>query len=271
MDTYMKIRTILLAFMLIFSQTSCECQVSSARKLLLSIEGGGVDPDLPTYPPSLPAICWEMDEVNVNNITPGLGGTVGGGSVSGTRSISIGKINMGIYFAEGSNGGVQNSTIPGVFRDFTVSLWINPDIGSTISEYSLWALSGGVFLFGAKRNSSGTYNLWVEYYDGTKYIMDELPASVYLSGNQWEHIVVSKLSFPGIIVVYLGGEAVWSTTSPQIPYLVNHSINLGKYISMPGVPGIYDQFAIFSRPLTDAEVRFIYNGGNGSEHQNWVP
>jgi len=157
------------------------------------------------------------------------------------------------------------STFLSASDDFSVSLWIKGDAGWTPAQYdAIWGFSNdfiwnegvGLHFQGPGegiRAFVGAYNgFWVDVAPDNDF------ASFYNS-EAWNHLAVTYTA--GTLKIFLNGVLKEARTGGGTLTGLNQQMQLGRLGTYGNLEATIEEFAIWSRGLSDAEVAAIYGDG----------
>lgn len=156
-------------------------------------------------------------------------------------------------------------------NDYSVSVWINGSpnvpIGGFHNILGLNAQTtptegdGEGFYLGQRSVELNPYFRY-GYYDGS--VFQSIDSSGLISDFTWHHLVVVRGS--GRIKVWINGSKVFDEARTYSGIFPN-------FWRMPNIDPAYygkiDQWALWTRGLSDAEVGFLNNSNNGRRYINW--
>lgn len=178
----------------------------------------------------------------------------GGATATGTACY-----NDNIVYKVGSSSVKNKSSTAGylILPDYslsspniTVSFWINRAARGIYNEWP-WICNGG--------------GKWVgfQFYSGSSNLTN-ISGNIYGSipiDNKWYHIaMVCSSTQTNKTVVYINGISSYTTTTNQVSSGVTYSINsLVGFYGNDCINGNIDDFRMYSRDLSPAEITSIYN------------
>jgi hypothetical protein len=180
---------------------------------------------------------------------------------NGTTSSIIygqsGKFNSAYNFSQSSSSSVSFSTL-NLTDEVTYNLWL----------YQYVAEDRSIF---AKNANAGTRN--VECYSGSAGFVNcyfggnacAMVSNTTLPLNAWDMITVKYSKSGGNCSLFQNGVLVANSTySSSLPSNPN-VLKLGTYSGVPAgsITGKIDEFGIWNRSLSVAEILTLYNSGNG--------
>ena len=177
--------------------------------------------------------------------------------------------NQAAYFDADSgylyNDYVNETDIPQLSGDFTISVWVNPSQGK--DRASIVSTGDDTF--------NGTFqidNAIVHHLTGSLYSSYPGPGDLEL--NTWHHVALIKKhtddSTEGELgTLYINGVA-GSSTSSFVTFFEKLKIGINRR-SFIGWVGYVDEFKIYSRALTASEVSNLYNNDTPSSASGTSP
>lgn len=211
---------------------------------------------------------YHFNEASWNGTTGEVIDSIGGnnGTASGAIISTSGKLNNC-----GSFSGLNPSKVSG-FASSISSL--------TSNSKSVWfkttstAFRQGVMGtrpaaadqgFGLNINADGAGSINYYYPGGSTYTIKAPPGTVI--ANQWTFFVFTFDSPTTTGKIFVNGNLINSQTN-----LINETLStfkgvIGNEEDSPSefFSGLIDEVSIFNRALTQAEINFLYNNGNGTE------
>ncbi|TXG77192.1 LamG domain-containing protein [Candidatus Dojkabacteria bacterium] len=198
---------------------------------------------------------WKFDESS-GNATDSSGNSETLTNI-GTMTFVSGKINNGIQSASGKNMQKTADNI-GLSSggDYSWSFWVN------FSAFT----SGYVF---RHRTASGANR------DNLVYVSGSGEVRMYASGNEitdsglststWYHFVVTKT---GTTFELFTNTVSQGTTTQGTSGAALNQISIGGDIdgSTSLLTGVIDEFGVWDRALSSAEISELYNGGSGNQY-----
>jgi hypothetical protein len=223
----------------------------------------GLDPDLAVY--------WPLDE-GAGTVANDLTGNGHNGTISaGPAWVTPGKIGSGALQFTGS-GDVRGSHVALDSRSFTIAMWVNPTLpsGSQIvfstQSSSATALNLHLRLGGPGASDAPVNGIRFGFYN----IDLDSPANV-LTANTWQHLTFRYDFTAQQKTLFLNGTQIAQNTSTAF-LATTGDIILGSWAGGNAFTGMVDDFQIYQRALTPAEVGKIMAGlADASLAQNPVP
>lgn len=184
-------------------------------------------------------------------------------TLSGTTSWSAGRSGAGN--ALGLNGSDAFATLPaGVvssLNDFTISTWVRVTTNSDWARIFDFGSGTGTYMFLAPQSGGGGGARFA-ITTGGNGTEQQLTASSPLTVGQWKHVVVTLSGTTGRL--YIDGVQVAINTNmtlkpSSLGATTQNYIGKSQY-NDPYLNGAVDDFMIYSRTLSAAEVTSLYGG-----------
>ena len=168
------------------------------------------------------------------------------------------------FFSDFDFISISNSTSLQITQSFTISVWLNPNLGiygqgpSYLSVLQKWGGTGSGASYMIALNTSGVPIL----YTNNAVATSSLVGTISLSLNQWTHLVYTFNN--GLATLYTNGLFTTSASNIVTPSIGNSSIeiarNLNQFANFSGdaFSGKVDDIAIFNRALTQNEITQLY-------------
>jgi hypothetical protein len=173
------------------------------------------------------------------------------GIVAGALS-SNSVVGSGMYF-DGVDDKIDLSTIPNIGTgDFTFSLWINPNYGSTDHFFKLGTTATNQAVGLWLDANPYTYTLNFGFHAG-----NELHYNIENELNEWHHIVVTSSGSDGILNMYFDGILV-DSGSAGIYNLGTSFMHIGYADSSYFIESYMDEFIMTDDVWTPTEVYNYY-------------
>ena len=224
------------------------------------------EPDTCTPPPS-GIVGWWPGNGNAVDIFGGNNATI-----EGNVTFAAGEVGQAFNF-NGTNGYIQLSGNYDVNGPRTLEGWVyaNPNTGLGMPIF-VGGTSGSGDFFGIAGTSGncniGQYNLYIDHWG-----YPCLNGQVAVTPNAWNHVA---MTYDGSnIVFYVNGIA-----GPVINQtLYNYSLNsgtiggnlIGGSTSQPIFSGLIDEFTIYNRALTAAEIQSVFKAGSAGKCTDALP
>ncbi len=150
--------------------------------------------------------------------------------------------------------------------DFTVQVWVN--FNSTSAEQVLiekfYGATGPGWTLAKLRVGDSRGSNSLHFYANPTVVLTSTPPT--LANGVWYQFLVRRSGTKFQVLldgsVVAEGSASGSVPDTTMPLLVGKRNNIGGQVSP--VDGRIDEVAIWSRALSDSEVGYLYNGGNGN-------
>ncbi len=205
---------------------------------------------------------WKLDDVSGNAIDSHTGGN--NGTVTGATQGSTGKLGTSYTFGSGKYVSCGNPTNLSFTTAGTISAWIYPtaltgdkcivskeDYDGDLTGYNLFLheASIGVELANATPDA-------YQFVDGT--------GTITIQQNQWQFVVLTWNSTT-VKIYYNGTTAVKSASQTIVPIsnVIDFQIGGNAVLTTCNFIGKIDEVGVWNRALTQNEVLFLYNSGNG--------
>lgn len=211
----------------------------------------------PFLAPSLPSpllaglLAFYKLESNSNDSV----GTNNGTDTAITYSAGSGKVGNGAVF-DGSSSRIVLAPIPTLTTNFTVAMWVKPDV-----------VSGARDLY--NNGSQANFLRMGIVGTGIRVAEDNIadyPLGGALAAGNWYHIAFVKSSDAGSNVkAYINGIATGTTASVGTISTPSGTAYLGRYAiaSSSYFDGSMDEVGMWNRALSAEEVALLYSLGNG--------
>lgn len=210
-------------------------------------------------------IAWYTLDSNSNSSTNQYNLTTTGNPaiLTGKKGNAFNYTGIGNYSQSAINSPITGSS------NRTMALWYKPDTNSS-------ALTNGKLLGGETDNGAGKNDMIAVYganinprcFIWTNGGDSACPNNV-LRVSQW--IFIAYTYNGTAIQIYINGTSVTNTTSAMST--TAHKIEIGREVQRAygGTPnGLIDEVAIWNRTLTDAEIKSLWNSGNGLTYTDLV-
>ena len=216
----------------------------------------GFSQNIPSYIPTNGLVGWYPFNGNTNDESGnGNHGVNNGGVLDVDKN---GNQNSSYYFDGGSGIQIPNSSLN---SDFTISFWMNPNVGSYI-YYPIELSSSmvgdlpGIGISGNNPPCGNNIDTSIVYlFDGENGCGNILMTTNKYSNNQFQLVVVSRLDTSYRIT--LDGNSIFDDTT--LIFFNIDSIQIGKRVNGYGFTGIIDDVGIWDRYLSDEEIGGLYN------------
>lgn len=187
---------------------------------------------------------------NLNSTANDSTANANNGTLNGTSTVT-GLIGDGQEFDADADRATLPSSLTGApTTNVTYQFWVKAS-----------AINAQNNLFGYKRQLiriTTTALLWWADID-----LSNVSATTTFTTGVWYHIVITQSGTS--YTLYRNGTSIGSGTTNSLDWGTPISANAGLsyYDGSTGFRAVYDEFAIWSRALSSAEVTELYNGGNG--------
>jgi subtilisin-like proprotein convertase family protein len=256
----------------------------------LALAGGSIFTNLPTvlgqnytltfaYRGPGIAAWWRGESNGVDSINGNTAAVTGSGVV-----YTNGEVGMAFDYPTAKNGQITAPASPSLaVSNITLEAWIYPTLLSAArpviiyggagqtNNIQLWINTTNTTI--ATSVSAGALHALIRDAGGVSVLEVDDPNPV-VQASQWNHVVFSANLTTGIGVLYCNGSPVMTNTTPTpITCMSFENVNLG-YMSPTalGEPlagreflGKLDEVSIYNRPISDSEVKAIYNAGTAGK------
>ena len=140
---------------------------------------------------------------------------------------------------------------------FTWSFWLKPE---TVSSARYWV-----------SNSDGNTAYYIRNQNSALTRLNLLGSSALdvtdgLVVDQWAHVVARANSTTAEVLI--DGVSVGTIAYTKGSYPTPQTLIMGRVTGNNGERGHYDSIRIYSRPLSDAEIAEVYEGGRAYDHRD---
>ncbi|HSW01114.1 MAG TPA: LamG-like jellyroll fold domain-containing protein [Sedimentisphaerales bacterium] len=208
----------------------------------------GMDPTLMVY--------WPLDEQS-GNIAKDLSGNGNDGTISAGPTWVAGKLGGALRFA--GAGDVRGRYVAMNNRSFTVAMWMNPVLGASQIVFSqvqsgATGLSMHMRVGGPSTTDAPVNGLRFGFYN----IDLDSPANI-LQSNNWYHVAFWYDFAAQRKRIYINGVQVAENTSTGF-LATTGSVCLGSWTGSSYFNGMVDDFQLYQKALSPAEVTKIMSG-----------
>ena len=204
----------------------------------------------PIQPPA-GMVGWWPGDGNANDIAGSNHGTLQGGA-----TFAAGMVGQA-FSLDGDGDWIElvgASALSLTDSDFTVDAWVNlsnprhidPVLG-TLSALHLAAAHGG---------QNPYMGFWFNDTGGTTVI----------SANTWYHLAWRYTKSTGEQAIFVNGTLDGSSTG-RAAFQGTGTVYIGRSIGSQPFTGLIDEVGIFNRPLTDPEIKAIYDAGSAGKQK----
>ncbi len=195
------------------------------------------------------------ENVNANNgtVTNGVGFISDRNAVSG-QAVSLGGAGNSYNYI--TINGTAASTSVNALDEVTLSLWYKKE-DATGASRAVWGISDATRYY--ELNYDAVNNKFAfTHYNGTT--ASTVLESAVLTVGTWYNIVMTISPSTGTSTMYINATSQGSNTQ-AITKPVNPSITLARRVgaTFPNFPASFDDFYIYNRILTAAEITSIYS------------
>ncbi len=207
---------------------------------------------------------WKLDE-NTGTSAADSSTNANTGTLAGSPAWGAGQIGSAVDF-DGSNDGMSVTSptalniIPSAGDTVSIAFWYNSSVanGATATLYS--RTNGGCEMLGLNIvGGVSTDSLRFYYRDTSCAGIDNYTGASGVSKNIWHHVVSTYNPTSGVLIVYLDGVQVTTTTnsaSSSISYA--NTFYVGRNSGGQYYDGLVDEFRVYERILSADEVAQLY-------------
>ena len=172
---------------------------------------------------------------------------------NGTVTYKDGMIGKAAYFS-GDGYASLESGIMSAMTDFTISAWVNPDSVATWARVFDFGTGTSKYMFLTLTNGSQTVFAITTNGSGSE---QKITAPVAFKAGTWTHIAVTKSGNTAIMYadgVEVGRNDAMTLSPSSLGVTDKNYIAKSQYSSDPYYSGGIDDFRIYSRAITAAEI-----------------
>jgi len=186
------------------------------------------------------------------------------GTLQGGTTYTTGKVGQGFKFQDFFNDWVRVDSQVYEMQGGTVSTWFNWDGNEPANWFSANVILGS--WQGGETSSPTPFvyfgTLWWQFSD-TIYYGARYNTGIPIVPGRWYHIAMTYDN-NYLVKLYLNGVLVDSGNLANPGDFRNEfGIGRGAGVTAVGIGGVIDETQIYNRPLSDCEVRNLYNSANG--------
>lgn len=223
--------------------------------------------------------CWELDETSGSTVYDSYGGI--NGSLSNVAINQSGKINKAYLSNVSSIITIPKTSVGSYFNSgniFTFSLWAYRTKNWTGSRFLLVkpyiSYASPYYQFMIKIEPT-TYDVGIALFDTRGSYIRGSSSAFVLNINTWYNIVATFRAIQNDwkLVVWVNGVNILNSSSSNTYTYRNYNTDL-NFVGLStsaamGFVGLVDQYSLWNRELTPAEVSILYNSGNGLAYSQW--
>jgi hypothetical protein len=203
---------------------------------------------------------WHLDDLlNVSTLVDSSGKGNGGTPTNVTLGQN-GQLGTAGMFNTSRTSSIVTSTATALSmyeHDFTVQMWVNPSTG-TVSTGGSWGLMGNLV-----ENTNQGLNFQIS---GQKAYLgfwgNDTQGNITIPENQWTQIVFRYTLSTGEQAIFVNGAQDVASTG-HTSFIGTDNMYIGRVPWGANFVGEIDEFAVWSKPLTNAEILTIYNKQGG--------
>ena len=209
-------------------------------------------PGQPVQPPA-GMIGWWPGDGNANDIAGSNNGTLQGGA-----TFAAGMVGQA-FSLDGDGDWVElvgASLLSLTNNDFTVDAWINLSNPRHVDPV-LGTLSSGTNqgLHLAAYRSQRPY---------MGFFLNDTGGTTVISPNTWYHLAWRYTKSTGEQAIFVNG-AIDGRSTGRAAFQGTGTVYIGRSIGSQPFTGLIDEVEIFNRPLSDAEIKAIYDAGSAGK------
>jgi hypothetical protein len=211
------------------------------------------------YDPTL-AVYWPLDEGKGTVATDATGKGINGTISTGPTWVTAGKIGGALNFT--GTGDVRGPHVAMDQRSFTIAMWVNPRLSASGSQIVFSEQVSGansvsmhLRLGGPASTDSPTNGIRFGFYN------DDLNTSTnVIQSNNWYHLTFWYDWASKNRRIYINGVQVAQDTSTTGFLATTGVICLGSWTGGSNFTGMVDDFQIYQKALSVAEIQSIMKG-----------
>ncbi|MGO9288761.1 MAG: LamG domain-containing protein [Polyangia bacterium] len=221
-------------------------------------------------------LYYSCDQINGTTV-PDMSGNGNNGTLVGPVSIGPGKVGNALVLTASNSvtptsGGyvAMPPAILATARDMTIATWFK--VNSTLSNQRIFDIgtsstTSSMFLTPTYTTGNLHFTIRMALADGGLDREDIDATSTVIPTGQWEHVALVLDASGGRL--YLNGVQVGTNTAmPMVPEDLgatpNDWIGRSEFSSNPYLDGAIDEFRIYNRALSAAEIVALFTTGTGS-------
>lgn len=184
--------------------------------------------------------------------------------ISSNISWATGRIGQAAYF-NGNSSIIRVNNFPDVNSEFTVSVWINPDMNDYGNDFQDNIFIVGKWGEGGISNASYTLALqkstgFAEAWTHTGSQTTNLFGKLKIPSNTWTHIIMTR-DFSGTLKIYINGSLNAQSMSVA-PQTSQYPLTIGSSSGGTYFHGLIDNVRIYNRTLSLDEIINLYYSGS---------
>lgn len=213
--------------------------------------------------------CWSMDESSTGAGAVSRADSKGSNTLTDNNTVAsaAGKFSNGADFERSNSEYLSIADASQSGLDFTSSFsfayWLKPESVRQMNIMNKWVGTGNQRSYSHEVTPT-TIGFNVSPNGTTNASMTPNPTHS-LATSTWAHIAISWNDSTDVAAVFFNGSLISSSTLTSAGIFNSTSaFQLGKDQGTTAyLDGILDEFAIWSKAITTAEVVDLYNGGTG--------
>ena len=211
------------------------------------------------YDPAL-AVYWPLDEGTGTVANDATGKGINGTISAGPAWVTAGKIGGALNFT--GTGDVRGAHVAIDSRSFTIAMWVNPRLPASGSQIVFSEVQTGstslslhLRLGGPASTDSPVSGIRFGFYSDDV----DSPANV-LQSNTWYHLTFRYDSTSKNQRIYVNGVQVAMRTATNHFLATTGVICIGSWTGGSNYTGMVDDFQLYQKALSDAEIQNIMAG-----------
>lgn len=153
--------------------------------------------------------------------------------------------------------------IVGKLDDFTISTWVRLDTVSTWTRLFDFGSGTGINMFLTPSSSTGGMRFAITTQGYTEE--QQINSSTRLATRAWKHVAVTRdgnLAILYVDGVEVGRNANMTIAPADLGNTTKNYLGRSQYSNNPYLDGRLDNFRIYNRALSAAEIKSQYSSGN---------
>jgi len=208
--------------------------------------------------PAANQFYWPFDEASGTTVTDIWNGSKG--TLNTTATWVAGNFNTALHFdATASSYTTLPAGVVSTLTNFTISAWVKVDVLATQGRVFDFGSGTGTYMFLAPKGSTGNPRFGIK---GGGIAEQDITATAPISAGVWTHFAVTQSGSVGIL--YVNGVEVARNSSMTLnPSVLGNTtqnyIGKSQWPADPVLNGAVDDFRIYNRALTPAEITALKN------------
>jgi len=207
---------------------------------------------------------WPFDETGGATATDVWNGHIG--TLNTGATWTAGHLNNGLHLDGTANGYATLPTgIVSTLNDFTVSAWVKLDSNATNARIFDFGSGTSTYMFLTPKNGSGYLRFAIT--TGGPGHEQQINSTTALTTGSWTNIAVTQSGGVGILYVNgteVGRNSGMTLTPSSLGSTSQNYIGKSQWAADPDLKGTLDEFRIYSRALTAAEIVKLADTSGGA-------